>query len=584
MKLRLICSILLLSALSTAMVAAQDNQLPATNHAGVSTVGVNLIARTTQAVDYRRGATTGVDFKGTDLTPEVTGKAKIISKEGLTDVHVDVENLKPAKDLDVAYLTYVVWAISPEGNAKNIGELIQKEGKASLHTTAQLQAFALVITAEPDFAVSQPSELVVAENSIRATTEGRPESVDVRYQVFPRSYYISQVGNIQNDVYAGGNNAPLDLLEARNAVRIARDAHAEQYAPEILRHAEMLLNQAEDYYREHQNKKTVGTVAREAAQTGEEARVTAVRTEQQARLDRERQENRERAEQAENQAEQANQQAQQANQQADQAQTAAQSEAQRRAAAEQQSQQAAQEAEQARQQAQNEADRRRQLEQQQQNAQQQTQQAQEQAEQAQRQAQQAQEQAQADAQQRVAAEQQGQQATQQADESRRQAEQAQARAQQAESNQAQLRQRLMAQLNEILATRDSARGLIVSMPDVLFDTGSANLKPTARERLAKVAGILISYPDMQVEVDGYTDSTGNPVFNEQLSQQRADSVRSYLAQQGVPSSSIAIHGFGEANPIASNDSAAGRQQNRRVELVVSGQSIGPARTQGQFGQ
>ena len=237
---------------------------------------------------------------------------------------------------------------------------------------------------------------------------------------------------------------------------------------------------------------------------------------------------------------------------------------------------AAQEAEQARQQAQAEADRRRQLEEQQQAAQQQSRQAEEQAEQAQRQAQQAQDQAHAEAQQRAAAEQQQQQTAQQADEARRQAEQAQQRAQRAESNQAQLRQRLMAQLNEILATRDSARGLIVSMPDVLFDTGSANLKPTARERLAKVAGILLAYPDMRIEVDGYTDSTGNPMFNERLSQDRAASVQSYLSQQGVSSSAMSIHGFGEANPIASNDTPTGRQQNRRVELVVSGQSIGTA--------
>jgi outer membrane protein OmpA-like peptidoglycan-associated protein len=165
---------------------------------------------------------------------------------------------------------------------------------------------------------------------------------------------------------------------------------------------------------------------------------------------------------------------------------------------------------------------------------------------------------------------------QQAEDARRQAQQAQQRAQQAESQQTELRERLRKQLNEILETRDSARGLIVSMPDVLFDTGSSNLKPTARERLAKVAGILIAYPDIRIEVDGYTDSTGSPLLNERLSQERAASVQAYLSQQGVSASSISVHGFGEANPIASNDSASGRQQNRRVEVVVSGQSIGIA--------
>jgi len=562
-----VCSILLCLGLFGAGVCAQENQ--GTSDSGVHASGVNLIARTTMAVNYRRGETTHVDIKGTDLMPELIGKAKIISKTGLTDIHVDVENLSPAKSIDLAYLTYVLWTVSPQGQAKNVGELVVKDGKASLHTTTNLQAFALVITSEPDFAVAQPSELVVGENSLRPTTQGQPESVTVRYEVFPRSVYVSQVTPVQRDVYGNDDRAPLDLLEARNAVRIARDAHADQYAPEILRRAETLLHEAEDDYRGNHSKKAVGTSAREAAQTAEEARVTSVRAEEQARLDRERQENQERTAQAQAEAEQSQDEARRAHERAD-------VEAQQRAAAEQQSHQAADDAERARQQAQAEADRRRQLEEQQQAAAQQAQQAQQQAEQAQQQAQQAQEQAQAEAQQRETAEQQNQQIAQQADEARRQAEQAQQRAQQAESQQAELRQRLMAQLNEVLQTRDSARGLIVSMPDVLFDTGSANLKPTARERLAKVAGILIAYPDIHIEIDGYTDSTGSPLTNQQLSQERAASVQAYLSQQGVSASSISIHGFGEANPIASNDSSGGRQQNRRVELVVSGQSIGTA--------
>ena len=418
---------------------------------------------------------------------------------------------------------------------------------------------------------------MVAENSLRPTTEGRPESVTVRYQVFPRSIYVSQVTPVKDDVYRDNDqHAPLDLLEARNAVRIARDAQAAQYAPEILKHAEVLLNEAEDYYRGKQNKKSIGTVAREAVQTAEEARVTSIRGEEQARIDRERQENQRRAAQAQAHAEQSQDEARRAQERAD-------AEAQQRAVAQQQSDQAQQQAQQAQQQAQLEADRRRQIEEQQQAAAQQAQQAQQQAadaqqqaQQAQQQADQAQQQAQAEAQQRAAAEQQSQQMAQQADEARRQAQEANQRAQSAESQQSELRQKLLAQLNQILATKDSARGLIVSMPDVLFDTGSANLKPTARERLAKVAGVLIAYPDMRIEVDGYTDSTGNPMSNERLSQERAASVQSYLTQQGVSASSISIHGFGEANPVASNESLEGRQQNRRVELVVSGQSIGSA--------
>jgi outer membrane protein OmpA-like peptidoglycan-associated protein len=557
---------LLLMATSGITAAAQDNSNSEKNQPSFESPGIQMIAETTQAVNYRKGATTAVDFKATSLMPEFIGKAKIISKRALTDIHVDLEHLQPAKSLDPAYLTYVLWAISPEGQARNIGELIPHDGKASLHTTTDLQAFALVVTAEPDFAVSHPSEMIVGENVVRSTTQGQPEAVDVHYQAFPRGAYVSQVTPVQNSVYGEDKNAPLDLLEARNAVRIAREAQAEQYAPEMLSKAENLLDRAEDYYRRKQGSKPIATVAREAVQTAEEARVNSIRSEETARREQQRKESEERAEKARSDAEQAQQQAEEAKRQAEQSQQQAQ-QAQQRAAAEQQQQEAAQQAQQAQQQAQAEADQRRQLEEQQQaNAQA--------AEQAQQQAQQAQQQAQEEAQKRADAERQQQQASQQAEEARQQATQAQQHAQQLEAQQAQVRQQLMSQLNQVLQTRDSARGLIVSMPDVLFSTGSADLKPTARERLAKVAGILIAYPDIHVEVDGYTDSTGNVMFNEQLSQQRAASVQSYLVQQGVPASSVAIHGFGEANPIASNDTAAGRQQNRRVELVVSGQSIG----------
>jgi outer membrane protein OmpA-like peptidoglycan-associated protein len=254
---------------------------------------------------------------------------------------------------------------------------------------------------------------------------------------------------------------------------------------------------------------------------------------------------------------------------------AEQSETERQAAARRAEQERTR-ADEANQQAQAEVEQRRRIEKQNQLSQQQAQQAQQQAEQAQQQAEQAQQQAQIEAQQRTAAEQQAQQASEQANEARQQAQEGRQRAQQAEAQQQQLRQQLRDQLNQILETRDTARGLIVSMPDVLFDTGSANLKSTARERLAKVAGILIAHPDIKVEVDGYTDSTGDPMCNERLSQERAASVQSYLSQQGVSAGSISIHGFGEANPVASNDSSVGRQQNRRVELVVTGKSIGTA--------
>lgn len=148
------------------------------------------------------------------------------------------------------------------------------------------------------------------------------------------------------------------------------------------------------------------------------------------------------------------------------------------------------------------------------------------------------------------------------------------RAQQAEGDKATMRARLLEQLNVILQTRDTARGLVVNMSDVLFETGKYTLKSATREKLAKVAGILVAYPGLNVEVDGYTDNVGRTDSNQELSSQRASSVRDYLVQEGVERNSLVALGFGETRPIGSNASSSGRQMNRRVELVVSGVAIG----------
>ncbi|HTZ94870.1 MAG TPA: OmpA family protein [Terriglobales bacterium] len=477
-----------------------------TSVTGNETTGyrMKVVSRSTEAIDYHHKASTKVNIKGTDIAPLIDGEAKVESKPGTVRVDAELHHLRPANSFGLAYLTYVLWAISPDGQAKNLGELIVKDGKASLHATTDLQAFALIVTAEPDFAVAEPSELVVAQNIVRRDTQGGVEPVDVRYELISRETYDSQVQPITPNVYDVSNKTPLDLLEARNAVRIAKDAQADQYAAAELQKAQDLLNQAEDYYRRKQGNGPIGTVAREATQTAEEARVMAIKNEQQAEVERQQKEAAERTAQAKAEAEQ---------------QQAAAAQAQ----AEAQAQQAA-------------------------------------AEQAKQQAQQAQ-----------LAQQQATLQAQQADQARQQAEQAR---QQAENEKAQMRARMLQQLNQVLQTRDTARGLIVSMPDVLFDTAKSDLRPTARERLAKVAGILLSYPDIHVEIDGFTDSTGTLEFNERLSQQRAEAVRSYLASQGVNLSSMTTQGFGPSQPIASNDTASGRQQNRRVELVVSGSSIG----------
>jgi outer membrane protein OmpA-like peptidoglycan-associated protein len=501
-------SYVLLLSFFTFAIPAACQQTPVT---GDQTSGyqMRIVSRSTQAVDYHHKGTTKVDLHGTDLASQVQGKAQVEGKAGGVKVDVDITHLPSANSFGLAYLTYVLWAITPEGRPRNLGELILKDGKSTLHTTTDLQAFALIVSAEPYFAVTQPSDLVVAQNVIRRDTKGGVEPVEVRYELISRDTYNSQVQPINQPVYEVSHKTPLDLLEARNAVRIAKDSGAGQYAPSELRKAQDLLNQAEEYYRRKQGSGPIGTAAREAAQTAEEARVMSMKREQD--------------EQAEQEHKAAADQAAKAQAEA-QAQQAAAAQAQAQAA---QSQAQVEQAEQARQQA----------------------------------------------------AQQAQQAEQARQEAAQQAQQAEQARQQAEADKAKMRARMLQQLNQVLATKDTARGLIVSMPDVLFDTGKADLKPTTRERLAKLAGILLAHPDIHVEVDGYTDSTGSLEFNERLSQQRAESVRSYLASQGVNQSSITTQGFGPNNPIASNDTGAGRQQNRRVELVVTGSSIG--RVQGQ---
>jgi outer membrane protein OmpA-like peptidoglycan-associated protein len=525
------------------------------------------VAHSTPSVDYKQGSASKVELRGTSLMPDLKGEAEVKTRTGRAEIEAKLENLNPANNIDLNYLTYVLWAISPDGHPANIGELVVKDHKAEIKTATPMQAFALIVTAEPYYAVSQPGDVVVAENVVNKDTKGSVKSVDVNFELIPRAAYAEQAEPLQKPVYGIDKDTPLSLLEARNAVRIAKTANADEFAASAFQNAQQSLSQAEDYYQRKQSTKSIDTVARAAVQSAETARVQALKAEEQARSENERNEQTRRAEEARTQSEKAKADAQQAQQQAMIAQQQSQLEAQQRQTAEAQQQAAAQQAaksqadaERAQQQAQLEAQQRQAAEAQQQAAAQQAAQSQADAERARQQAE-------VEAQQRANAEQQRQQA-------QAQAQQAQAQAQQAQQQTAQTRAQLLAQLNQVLETRDTARGLIVSMPDVLFDTGKADLKPGTRERLARVAGILIAYPDLQVEINGYTDNTGTAAFNQQLSEERAAAVREYLAQQRVPASSISTHGFGEDSPVASNDNAAGRQQNRRVELVVSGQSIG----------
>ena len=508
------------------------------------TFRVNVISRSVQAVNYRhRSGATKLDFAGTNLMTLANGQAQVNSKRGAIEIEAEFGNLEKPTTFGNEYLTYILWAISPEGRAVNLGEvLLGGNHRSKLHVTTDLQAFALIVTAEPYYAVRQPSNVVVLENVVREDTKGTTEAVNARYELMERGGYIPT--GYKFDPVVLNAKLPLEFFEARNALRIAQSEGSEQYAGESYQHAVELMNHADEYAtRKHIDKKPLIAVSREAVQTAEDARAVAVKKMDEVRLANERQDSSDAQAKAQEQADDATRQKQQA-----------QSDAAKAQAATAQAESDAINAQAARAQAESDATRAR------------TDAADAQAATAKAKSDMADSQASAAA---------ALSATQaDADQSRLAAQQAQLRAQQAETEKAAMRTKLSDQLNKILQTRDSARGLIVSMSDVLFDTGKYSLKPGAREKLAKVAGILLAYPGLNIEVGGYTDNVGGDAMNQTLSENRAGSVRDYLVREGVSTNSVSSRGFGNTLPVASNDNSAGRQRNRRVELLVSGEAIG----------
>jgi outer membrane protein OmpA-like peptidoglycan-associated protein len=505
MAKRTTISIILSNAVFCAVALAQNQPANTVNQssdndqnsqtATMPVYRITVIARTINAVNYRhRSGSTKIDFQGTSLMPEGRGHATVVSRQGAIHVDAEMRHMRAANSYGPEYMTYVLWAISPEGRAVNLGEVLPNDtGTSHLSVTSDLQSFGLIVTAEPYFAVTQPSDVVVMQNFVTDYTNGTVEQVDAKYELLKRGQYTLNVNPAEiQPLPVTDYKTPLEVYEARNAIRIAKWAGAEQYASDSLQKAELDLQNAEGMLSSHGDKKALITDAREAAQTAEDARaisVSKIEAEQQAADRKARQDAQATAEAEANAAAQAKQQAD------DAARAQQQAEAARAAAL----------------------------------AQQQTAEA--------------------------------------------QAETARAQAQQAEQDRATARAQLRQQLNTILQTRESARGLIMNMSDVLFSTGKYTLKPEAREKLAKVSGILLAHPGLTIEVEGHTDNVGSDEYNQTLSEERAQAVRDYLVEQGVPSSAVSAKGLGETGAIASNDTSSGRAKNRRVDLVVSGQAI-----------
>jgi len=557
------------------LVAAQSAQAPnpvqqsadntARMAAGAMPVyRISLVERTTKAVNYNhRGGATKIDFEGTPLLEEARGEARVQSKQGNIAIEAEFHGLRPASTYGPEYLTYVMWAVTPEGRTTNLGEVLLNGTNSKLDVTTELQAFGLIVTAEPYFAVTQPSDVVVIENVIRPDTRGTIEQVDAKFELMKKGQYTLNVNPAEIRAVRLDKKTPLELYEARNAVQIARWTGAEQYAGETFQKAVEDLKQAETDLTRNAGRKPVATAAREAVQMAEDARIITVKkigdeqlaNERQAGADREARSESERAaaqadtarvtRDAETARISAEVEAAHVRGQHEATMAAAQADADR-LKAENDARMAASTAEAERLKRENdaataasrtEADRLK----------------------AENDARATAAQTEAD---RLKVENDAQRAASKADLDR------------AATEKTELRAQLLSQFNAILQTRDTARGLIVNMSDVLFDTAKSTLRPLAREKLAKVAGIVSGHPGLRLDVEGHTDSVGSDAYNQQLSEDRGMSVRDYLTGQGMATGSVTSRGFGKTQPVASNDTAAGRQQNRRVELVISGDIIG----------
>jgi len=559
----------------SASTYGQAQQQPAQAGDPIPTYRVSVVSRTAQAVNYRhRSGGTKIDFQGTDLMRNARGEATVNSKRGRLEVEVEFSDLEKPTAFGNEYLTYVLWAISPEGRSMNLGEVLVGDNRRSkLDVTTDLQAFAMIVTAEPYYAVRRPSNAVVMENVIRPDTRGTSEAVDAKYELIDRGGYIPTGYNF--DPVVLNAKLPLEFFEARNAVRIAQSAGAERYAGPSYENAIRQMKEADALATSrHGDKKTLISVSRQTVQTAEDAREIAMKRIESDRAEHERNasagreananaltadaiRDRDEADRRKREAEvntagavrdrddsdRKKHEAEEAARRAQGAQANAEADSDRNRAAAASSDQQALDARNAQASAEADSDRNRAA------AASSGQQAQD--------ARNAQASAEADS-----------------DRNRAAAASSDLKAQDAVRDREELRAKLLQQFNLILETRDTARGLVVNMSDVLFDSGQFSLRPMAREKLAKISGIVLAYPTLMLAVEGNTDSVGTAEFNQTLSEKRAESVRTYLTRQGVPEGSTTAAGFGKSRPIASNDTSDGRQQNRRVELIVSGEVIG----------
>jgi flagellar motor protein MotB len=485
---------------------------------------VTVTERTVKAINYQyRNGPTPIDFRGTILLPEAKGDAVVESKAGRTEIDLHVDHLPAPTRFGREYLTYVLWAITPEGHPKNLGELLAgSSDKAHVKVTTDLQAFGLIVTAEPYAAVRQPSDVVVVENQVRPDTIGTIEPINARYELMPRHGYTY---NIPTDVKAAEGNGPMvsmsdyettiEIYQALNAVQIAQAAGAQRYAPDVMSKAQQELQNAQGLQSQKVDKSLVIAAAREASQTAEDARALTLQRAKDAELA--------------------------------QAQATAAQEQQLRLQAEAQARQ-----------------------------------AQAQAVQAQAQAAQAHEQSSADRAQLEVAQQV--QAMQTAAPPPAAAPVVVVAPEtipappRDDRPQRELRVSLLQQIGGYFRARDTPQGLVATISDFDFHGASqgallgTTLDSASMAKVERIAALAAAHPGLNIEVDGCTDSASPEA--ERIASARAAMVRDALMRGGLPYSAVTVRSLGNSRPLGSNATAQGRELNRRVDIVISGGPIG----------
>jgi outer membrane protein OmpA-like peptidoglycan-associated protein len=504
--------VILPATLGLFFTSAAWPQTPASHEATVPIYRVTIVERTVRAVNYQyRSGPTQIDFRGTVLMPSAKGEAIVESKSGRTEVDAKFEHVDAPSRFGPEYLTYVLWAVTPDGHAKNLGEILTSSSeKGRMRVTTDLQSFGLIVTAEPYAAVRLPSDVVVVENVVRPDTLGSTEPIKVKYELMPRGAYTYQVPADMHS--AGGPKVSMDryetlveLYQAQNAVQIADSQGAAQYAPEIFSRAQQQYQHARQLDAGKADRTLVVTAARQATETAEDARVVAsqrLRDQELAKAREEVDTERQRRIQAEAAAQRAQAEAA-AQRETLEAERAANRQAERMAAAATSAPAAPPPIEEP-----------------------------------------------------AAAPSSG----------------AASRIDTGPENREKfdLRLTLLHELNGAFEARDTPRGLVVTLPEA--DFRGSSLDPAIAGALARIAPVVTSHPGLTVEVDGNTDSSGSAADG--IAYQRAEAVRAALIHNGLPPNIVSARSAGNSRLIASNANATGREQNRRVEIVVSGEPIG----------